>query len=277
MPILKDAAQVLRVFEQGNTSQVVVFLGRRLGQFRVHAKGARRCPKKGFEGGLDLLTRGEIVVYPRASEGLWIIKEWDERARPAIGQSLDMLRAASYLCELSEALTRPAGGGAFSVEDAPPNGASETRLYDALAAAADALAAKQAPGAVVLCYTLAALVCEGVLPDFEHCGGCGRRFQAAEKRMELQETGAQCEECVRAELAAQPGGVRRSVWLSPEAQRALRHMAHTFKPVRLSAPAAGLLARALILLVHGALERDLRTLLPAARLVHELGAASRAV
>ena len=49
MPIVKDEAQVLRVFEQGNTSQVLVLLGRRLGQMRVLAKGSRRFHRKGFE------------------------------------------------------------------------------------------------------------------------------------------------------------------------------------------------------------------------------------
>ena len=110
MPILKDDAQVLQVYEQGNTSLVIVFYGRALGQFRVHGKGARRWTKKGFEGGFDLLARGEVLVYPRRGEGLWILKEWNETARPAVGQSLALLRAASYLCELTAALTRPTAG-----------------------------------------------------------------------------------------------------------------------------------------------------------------------
>src|SRR4051812_794319 len=110
MAILKDFAQVLHLYEQGNTSLVAVMLGRRLGQFRVHIKGGRRWPKKGFEGGFDLLARGEILVYPRLGETLWVFKEWDERARPALGGSLSMLHAASYLCEFTEALTRPKSG-----------------------------------------------------------------------------------------------------------------------------------------------------------------------
>src|SRR4051812_19031680 len=106
MPILKDIAQVLRIYEQGNTSLVAVMLGRKIGQFRVHIKGGRRWPKKGFEGGFDLLARGEILVYPRHGETLWVFKEWEERSRAPAGTSLSRLRAISYLCELSEALTR---------------------------------------------------------------------------------------------------------------------------------------------------------------------------
>ena len=75
MPIFKDHVQILRVQEQSNTSQIAIVLGRRLGQFHVLAKGARRWPKKGFEGGFDLLARGELLAYPRPGGQLWIFKE----------------------------------------------------------------------------------------------------------------------------------------------------------------------------------------------------------
>src|SRR5581483_5029989 len=110
MPTLKDHAQVLSVIEQGNTSLVLVLLGAQLGQIHVHAKGGRRWPKKGFEGGMDLLARGEIVVYPRPGEMLWLLKEWSEDARPRLGQTVPMLYAASFLSELAQALTRPTAG-----------------------------------------------------------------------------------------------------------------------------------------------------------------------
>jgi recombinational DNA repair protein (RecF pathway) len=313
--ILKDAAQVLHVYEQGNTSLVAVMLGRRLGQFRVHIKGARRWPKKGFEGGFDLLTRGELLVYPRGGDSLWVFKEWDERARPAIGRTVAMLRSASYLCELAEALTRHTAGSrhdefsarhAGNVDDSP-----SAPLYDLLAAAADALAAGARPGSLLLGYTLHALESEGLLPDLNACAACHRDLQKIRQERRkappvqsrglgvsrigtgsqrlteaargtplaatpnlhavwLAGSGLRCQECV---AAGQERGepIERGEWLSPEAHRVLVHTHRSARAVTVSVLASRQLARALIVLVHGALESDLRTLVGAARMVALMG------
>ena len=98
MAILKDEAQVVGMYEQGNSSLVLVLLSRSHGQLRVHAKGAQRWCKQGFAGGFDLLVRGEFVLYPRGGERLWILKEWEERARPrGLGENAAKFHAASYL------------------------------------------------------------------------------------------------------------------------------------------------------------------------------------
>jgi len=289
MAILKDLAQVLRVHEQGNTSLVVVMLGRRLGQFRVHVKGGRRWPKKGFEGGFDLLARGEILVYPRQGENLWIFKAWDERGRPDLGQSATMLRAASFLCELAEALTRPTAGSWRDEFPPVPTGAEQraaTALYDLLASTADALALGPPPGALLLVFALRALQGEGLLPDLSVCSACGHSLLGTRKqalqaaRLEagrrpapqavwLAGTGLHCQNCV---AAAKTSGRlnERGAWLAPEAYRVLLHMQTSGRPVRLSVTAARQLAQALVLLVHGALEHDLRTLRGAAQMVQEL-------
>jgi recombinational DNA repair protein (RecF pathway) len=285
MAILKDLAQVLHVYEQGNTSQVLVMLGRRLGQFRVYAKGARRWPKKGFEGGCDLLTRGEMLVYPRHGDALWVFKEWDERARPVVGRSVGILRAASYLCELTEALTRPTAGSRldeFPVgrSSGSPRSDSPAALYDLLAASADALAAGARPGSLLLSFTLHALRTEGLLPDLTVCTDCGTKLlqarsgrgqaSAAPQAVWLTASGPHCRACVAA-AQAKGAPVERGEWLAPEAHRVLLHVLATARPVSVSQIAARQLARVLIVLVHGALEHDLRTLASAARMVAALG------
>jgi recombinational DNA repair protein (RecF pathway) len=326
MAIVKDLAQVLRVYEHGNTSLVLVFLCRRLGQVRVLAKGARRWARKGFAGGFDLLVRGELVVYPRRDESLWIFKEWEERARPAkLGRSPVALRAASYLCELAEAVTRETAGGGWHGEQprriegagARPGagrGARDTHeaaphaaLYEQLAEAADVLNDGVPPGPVLLGFTLRALDTAGLLPDLARCSGCGRALSGL-GGARLGREGLECPACLGVEmgglseanrasvlttkpgnkagaagaLASRPtgGGARgsqlrpgapsrreaagagtaRSVWLSPEALSALAYVKRTGKAVKLSRDAAGRNARALGLLVHATLERDLRTL-----------------
>ncbi|HLX64816.1 MAG TPA: DNA repair protein RecO C-terminal domain-containing protein [Planctomycetota bacterium] len=262
MPILKDNVQILRVQEQSNTSQIAIAFGRRLGQFHVLAKGARRWPKKGFEGGFDLLARGELLAYPRPNGQLWIFKEWDERARPQLGQSYRMLAAGSFLCELTEALTRHTAGSAY--EGGAPDDSS-AKLYDVLAASSDALAARAAhPGSVLLGFTLRALECEGLLIPLNQCHVCGKKFFDGAKKAEpawLSPDGLECKICVEKRYGGKGAAApARGFWLGLEAHRALAHHQRTVKPLKLSEAAAQQLARALALLVHGALERDLRTL-----------------
>lgn len=281
MPILKDDVQILRVREQSNSSQIVVALGRRLGQFHVMAKGARRWPKKGFEGGFDLLARGELLCYPRPDDQLWIFKEWDERARPPIGQSYRMLAAGSYLVELIEALTRHTAGSAY--EDGAHADDTVAKLYDLLAGTVDALAAQAAhSGNLLLGFTLKALEIEGVLMPLNHCHLCETHFfehsterGAKAGNVWLSTSGLECKACVeRKRLALKKSGApesaERGVWLSPDAHRALLHIRRTVKPMKLSATAAEQLARALMILVHGALERDLRTLPYAMKLIKSM-------
>jgi len=257
MAILKDLAQVLRIHEQGNTSLVVVMLGRTLGQFRIHAKGARRWPKKGFEGGFDLLARGEILLYPRRGDALWLYKEWDEHARPAVGQSAQMLHSASYLCELTDSLTRHTAG---SIEE---NTAVENAaLYDLLAASAEALAQGAQRGSLMLIFTLSALRIEGLLPDLESCAVCSGNTGklAGRGNVWLFGQGVLCSNCFNAQKNRPDLARVRGVLLSAEAHRSLIFMQREMKPVKVTPAAARQLARAQTVLVHGALEHDLRTL-----------------
>ena len=78
-----------------------------------------------------------------------------------------------------------------------------------------------------------------------------------------------CQNCV---AAAKTSGQfdERGAWLAPEAHRVLQHLRNTGRPVRVGGTAARQLAQALVVLVHGALEHDLRTLRSAARLVQEM-------
>ena len=273
MPILKDEIQILRVHELSNSSQIVVALGRRLGQFRVMAKGSRRWPRKGFEGGFDLLLRGELLAYPRPGEQLWIFKEWDERARPGVGQSYRQLAAGSYLCELTEALTRHTSGSGAELAEHESIDALGTRhsalgtssLYDLLEVSADALAAQVVePGILLLNFTLNALAGEGVLPDLERCMNCGARIFGAQKhtgvnapRSWMRYDGIECLTCFHQVGSPQ---LERGFYLDPEAHRALLHLRSTLKPLKLTPAARVQLARAMAVLVHGAIERDLSTL-----------------
>ncbi len=276
MPTLKDNVQVLSVIEQGNTSLVLVMLGEHVGQIHVHAKGGRRWPKKGFEGGMDLLTRGEIVVYPRPGEMLWLLKEWNEQSRPRLGRTVPMLYAASFLSELTQALTRSTTGQSPEHAHAHGHGANgAAKLYHLLAATTDAIAAGASPGPVILAFTLRALESEGFLPSLKSCDECGRDLAKLSTPAWLTRAGLICATCALEATRAMgksgnPGndiGLR----LTPDVLRALIHIHATGLPVSLSPTGADQLARALVVLIHSALEHDLRTLPAAVRMVRSMG------
>lgn len=282
MAIAKDLARVLRVYEQGNTSLVLVLLGQSLGQVRVLAKGARRWTRKGFAGGFDLLAEGELVAYPRDHGELWILKEWDERHRFAPPGRPGGLRAASFLCEFTEALTRETSGSSWSHDDRSPGQAQgHEDLYKLLDQAVAALTSDQPPGWLLLRYVLAALSCGGWLPDLDACSACHTRLPAGAMPVRLSFSGILCQDCAAGdaplyENARRPGPASpRCVWLTPEVLHALAFVLRTGQSVQLSTAGARTLARAMMLLVHAALEHDLRTLNGAAAAVMRLSAPRR--
>jgi recombinational DNA repair protein (RecF pathway) len=281
MSIVKDQARVLRVYEQGNTSLVLVLLGRTLGQVRVLGKGARRWTRKGFEGGFDLLTEGQLVAYPRAHGELWILKEWDERARFNAAAERPLLRAGSFLCEFTEALTRETAGSGWSHEDGHDATHTPEELYDLLTDAVTGLSGDREPGWVLLRYVLAAMEQGGWLPDLDACSSCHTKLPAGATPVRLSHAGVLCQKCAAGDPAlyedrGRPGPESvRCVWLSPEVLGALAFVKRTGQTVRLSSTAANSLARATMLLIHSALEHDLRTLNGAATAIARLATSRR--
>lgn len=281
MATVKDLARVLRVHEQGNTSLVIVLLCRTLGQVRVLRKGARRWTRKGFEGGFDLLTEGQLVAYPRAHGELWILKEWDERWRFRVDPSRPLLRAGSFLCEFTEALTRETAGSGWSHEDGRDGTHASEELYALLGAAVTGLTVERQTGWVLLRYVLAAMEQGGWLPDLDACSTCHARLPVGATPVRLSHAGVLCMKCAAGDPALYEGGGRpgpdsaRCVWLSPEVLGALAFVKRTGQTVKLSATAANSLARATMLMVHSALEHDLRTLNGAAAAIARLATTRR--
>lgn len=71
---------MIRLLDWSETSQVVTVLSGSHGLFRGLAKGSRRLGPSDvarFSGGLEMLTRGEIVADLRPSRDLASITEWD--------------------------------------------------------------------------------------------------------------------------------------------------------------------------------------------------------
>jgi len=127
----------------------------------------------------------------------------------------------------------------------------------------------------VMQFALKALLDEGFLPEMKACVECGRRLdrlKPTEWPLWLTATGLQCAPCRQKALAHPANHPERGTALSPDAWRAMLHIGKTGTAVKVRPAAAEQLGRALMILVHGALEHDLRTLLSAARAVRAMAA-----
>lgn len=76
MPTITDIAICVRHWDFSETSQTVCLFGRDHGMIRGLAKGSKRA-KGRFSGGIDLLTRGQIVAIVKPTRDLATFTEWD--------------------------------------------------------------------------------------------------------------------------------------------------------------------------------------------------------
>ncbi|TVQ32385.1 MAG: DNA repair protein RecO [Phycisphaeraceae bacterium] len=75
VPGFVDQALVVRVWDWSETSQTVSLFCQERGLLRAVAKGARR-EKGRFSGGLDLLTRGEVVGIQKSGAEMATLTDW---------------------------------------------------------------------------------------------------------------------------------------------------------------------------------------------------------
>ncbi len=105
MPSVTDQAICIRVWDWSETSQTVSLLTREHGILRGLAKGSKR-PHARFSGGIDLLTRGEIVASIRPTErggGLTPLIAWDlQELFPGVRRSVRALYCAMAMADLTQ-------------------------------------------------------------------------------------------------------------------------------------------------------------------------------
>ncbi len=101
VPTVADDAFVIRVWDWSETSQTVSMFARTLGIFRGIAKGAKR-EKGRFSGGLELLTRGQIIAIRKPERDLATLTEWDlQEVFPRLRENLTAHYAGMYLADLT--------------------------------------------------------------------------------------------------------------------------------------------------------------------------------
>jgi DNA repair protein RecO len=100
VPPTLDQGLCIRQWDWSETSQTAEVFCRQLGLVRGLAKGSRR-PKSVYDGGLEVLTRGEVGVIVRPSSDLALLTEWRllDVYRP-LRKSLAAYHAGLYIADL---------------------------------------------------------------------------------------------------------------------------------------------------------------------------------
>lgn len=103
VPAIVDQAVPLRVWDWSETSQTALFFTREHGLLRALAKGAKR-ERGRFSGGIEMLTRGELVALSKPASELATLTEWDlQEVFRKVRIDLDAHRAGLAFVELIQA------------------------------------------------------------------------------------------------------------------------------------------------------------------------------
>ena len=108
MPRFKDQAICIRHLDWSETSQIVVLLTAEHGKLRGLAKGSKRTSPSSvarFSGGIELLTRGQVVGVIKTTTDLATITEWDlQEPLRHLHTDLEAQRLGLYAADLTNAL-----------------------------------------------------------------------------------------------------------------------------------------------------------------------------
>ena len=159
----RAAAIVLRTQPVTESSLLATFFTREFGKLKTLAKGARR-PKSPMRGKIDLFYETEIVFLRSRRSDLHLLHDcFLENPHPALRANVPALTAASYACELVDALT--------VVEDANP------MLYDLLAVTLAALE-KRVDATQLIWFELQVLEATGWKPVFDEPTGTAKLLRS---------------------------------------------------------------------------------------------------
>jgi DNA repair protein RecO len=151
LPSVVDQAVCIRVWDWSETSQTVSLFGRDSGLLRGIAKGSKREGSL-FSGGIQVLTRGEVVAIVKPANPLATLTAWDLQEMFApIRRSLPAFYAGMYFADLVQ----------HTITDSDPH----PRLFDALVAALRGLGDGRENQRVMLEFQWAVLAETGYKPE----------------------------------------------------------------------------------------------------------------
>lgn len=153
MPTQADQAICIRQWDWSETSQTVWMFARTLGMVRCVAKGSKR-ERSRFSGGLQPLTRGEMLVIIKPSAELATMTAWDlQEMFPALRRSLSSFYTGMYLADLVQ----------HSLTERDPHPA----LFDALLRSLRLLGSASSDRIALLLFQWATLVETGYRPQLD--------------------------------------------------------------------------------------------------------------
>ena len=204
---------VLRRIDYSETSLVVHFYTPDFGQLSALAKGAKR-PRSRFQGGVDVLTRNQIVFARRGPGHLATLTEsviLDDYA--GLRTDLERLTRAQYCAELVSL---------FTTEEDPNPG-----LYELFLHTLERLSAGRGhPAAHTIRFEIGLLASVGYGIDWDRCTECGRGIDRQEGAfLSPAAGGVVCTRCageVREKVSLAPGVLAAARLLASAARRAER-------------------------------------------------------
>ncbi len=175
----------LRVFEYGETSQILHLLTREEGRIHGIAKGARRLAGA-FQGGVDAPRLGEALVYPRrAGSDLRTLGGFTTTTHfPRLRESLARFHVASHVTALLLAFARE--------EEAVPD------VFDLATAALALIEASDDARAEAFGLGFEAMLLNhaGFFPELSRCVACGKPARnVATARLSALRGGLLCRGC----------------------------------------------------------------------------------
>jgi DNA repair protein RecO (recombination protein O) len=103
--LTKDHAICIRAVDYSETSQVVTLFARLAGKISAIAKGSKR-PKSAFDGPIEVLSFGDIVVTGGSRDKLATLTEFEPQPGPGgLRRNLFALHGALFAVELLGHLT----------------------------------------------------------------------------------------------------------------------------------------------------------------------------
>jgi DNA repair protein RecO (recombination protein O) len=100
VPTHTDQAICIRQWDWSETSQTVSLFAREHGLLRAVAKGSKREHSR-FSGGLEILTRGEMIAIIKPSAEMANLIAWDlQETFPALRRSLPAFYSGMYIADL---------------------------------------------------------------------------------------------------------------------------------------------------------------------------------
>jgi DNA repair protein RecO (recombination protein O) len=182
VPVISSDAFVLRTYEIGETSKVVVLLTRDHGKLRAVAKGARGQRAR-YRSSLEPLSEVRVGLYGRQGADLFRLGPCEllRSAFRASGRGLEASLTLQYLAELIDAFAQ--------------EGETEEKVYRLAHAVVTAAEADVPPLALGRYLEAWLLRLHGIYPSLEQCAGCGGWLPRGPLRYHDAARGFVCDDC----------------------------------------------------------------------------------